>query len=304
MASSLSEELAVNSLSKRQDGKVFLGANDRNVMSFSGADFIFLLHVPVSPQNAYTNFYVEEIEDEIIELEYQLLVIDSNNIRNGLPVTTSDHSIRKLINELKAIQEKLKANQANVIPIRLDTLQTVSFQFHVDKQPVRALGHSYPKAYTRGANLIAGSMIFTVIREHPLIKVIDMLNSGKEFSSLISAIPTIPNINPGADMFPTSATANHLPPLHLTILGVNEAGNAVNATIFGLEFLNDGMVLSIQDMLTENTLNFVAQDIDIMRSLDTRGILKIPAISRAVTVSSFLTGPVAAARRARRGLPF
>ena len=69
-------------------------------------------------------------------------------------------------------------------------------------------------------------------------------------------------------------------------------------------FINDGLVLSIQDILTESTLSFVAQDYDIMRTLDTRGPEAIPAMSRAVTASTLLTGPVSAARRARRGLPF
>jgi hypothetical protein len=287
----------------------------RNTMSYSGADFTTLIHVPVA--NALNGWQVaiDEIQDEIWELENILLkmkvqrdrLLSRANTPSGLRMIQSIEkralSTEERIKSLERIQEDLRKRKGNIIPRKLDTLQTLSVQVHVDKQPVRALGHSYPKGYTRGAKLVAGSMIFTVIKEHPLIKVIDTVNSGREFQSIL---PNFPDKAPhnGYDMFPTSATSDHLPPMHMTILGVNEAGNAVNLNLYGVEFINDGTVLSIQDLITETTISFVAQDIDIMRTLDTRGVLNIPAISRAVTVSSFLTSPVAAARRARRGLPF
>lgn len=296
-----------------EDGRVFLGQSTQNIMSYSGADFTTLIYIPIASGYNAHQVTIDEIEDEILELEYikqnyqtslnNLYALNNTNQRSINDLSNRINSIESNIQELRRIQNKLRDNKSKLVPVKLDSLQTLSVQMHVDKQPVRALGHSYPKGYTVGSTLVAGSMIFTIIREHPLVKIIDRLNAGNEFTSIL---PNLADKTPakGYDMFPTSATAAHLPPLHISILGVNEAGNAVNMTLFGVEFLNDGTVLSIQDLITENTINFVAQDIDLFRTLDTRGVLKLPAISRAVTVSSFLTGPVAAARRARRGLPF
>lgn len=281
-------------------------------MSYSGADFTTLIHIPVAAAHNKHQIAVDEIEDEILELSNilrqlrihrdRLISNSTTNLRLLQDIDNRATQLNKQIANLKKAQADIKTSKGNIIPLRLDSLQTLSVQIHVDKQPVRALGHSYPKGYCRGAKLVAGSMIFTVIREHPLIKVIDMFNAGREFMSVLPQFKD--GDNTGYDMFPTSATIDHLPPMHVTVLGVNEAGNAVNMNLYGVEFINDGLVLSIQDMITESTINFVAQDMDIMRTLDTRGPLNIPAISRAVSVSSLLTGPVAAARRARRGLPF
>lgn len=276
--------------------------------SYSGADFTFLLYLPVKSDANQYQVGIDELEDEIIELEaridllslqLQTVAVTQSSLRSSL--TKRITSLQTTISKLKGLQGKIRESKANIIPVRLDTLQTLSMQMHVDKQPVRALGHSYPKGYTRGATLVAGSMIFTVLKEHPLARVMDMVNAGREHMSKLSSYK--PGRN-SYDLFPTSATPAQLPPMHMTILGVNEAGNAVTSSIYGLEFINDGVVFSINDNQTEISINFVAQDVDLLRTLDTRGALQIPAFSRAVTASSFLTTDAARLRRARRGSPF
>jgi len=62
--------------------------------------------------------------------------------------------------------------------------------------------------------------------------------------------------------------------------------------------------MSIQDILTESTLSFVATDIDIMRSLNTRGAVNIAAIDRVKTVSSFVKVNKIIERRISRNSPF
>lgn len=281
-------------------------------MAYSGADFRVLIHVPVNPLYNPQRAAIDEIDDERTELAYQINNLEAlearyrqaNDVARANDVAGRIRSLQNVIQGLNNISENIRKSKANVIPRTLTELQTISIQTHTDKQPVRSLGHSYPKGYTSGAKLVAGSMIFTIIKEHPLVRVIDTVNAGRNYDPLISDQIFKDPKQTSYDGFSTSATVDHLPPMNITIIGVNENGNAVNMNLYGVQFINDGIVLSIQDMLTEDTVSFVAQDIDIMRTLDTRGVLNIPAMSRAVTVSSFLTGPVAAARKARRGLPF
>jgi len=268
---------------------------------------------------------VQELMDEILEAQARLdrlLGIQStpatmsgiaSQISSlGSTLVNKQDEIRQLqrhIEYLKRLKERAEKDQTNLKPVILDSLQTMSIQVHRDKQPVRALGHAYPKGFTQGGRLIAGSMIFTLFREHPLARLIDTINLQgiQELRQGLGGFHQAKFANVARSSFeliPSSGLADQLPPLHVTATAVNEAGNAATMTIYGLRFLNDGMVMSIQDMLTENTLSFVAQDIDIMRTLDTRGVDNIPALDRQVTVSSFMTSPAALARRQRRGLPF
>jgi hypothetical protein len=50
----------------------------------------------------------------------------------------------------------------------LGELQTLSFSVHRDKAPVRALGHTYVKGYTRGPLTIGGSLVFTLFNSSVL----------------------------------------------------------------------------------------------------------------------------------------
>ena len=61
-----------------------------------------------------------------------------------------------------------------------------------------------------------------------------------------------------------SLLPDQLPPLDLSIVFVNEYGSQSKMAIYGVEFVNDGVTYSIEDLLTEQVINFMARDIDIM----------------------------------------
>ena len=54
--------------------------------------------------------------------------------------------------------------------------------------------------------------------------------------------------------------ADQLPPFNLSLLFTNELGFASYQRILGVDFVDDGVVNSIQDMFTERTLVFLAED--------------------------------------------
>lgn len=277
--------------------------------SFSGADYRVNIYIPLD-QYGDTNLLIQRLKEELAELKNQKSVIEKNTSNAALSALgksvtfgspsfgTADIPLQELQN-INAQIEKVdglirKAKQAknkSASPVQLKNLQTLSYQIHTDKQPVRAVGHKFPKSYSAGQSLIAGSMIFTIEDQHPLIDLIDTYNTSLR-------------INSNASVKRSSAIADQLPPFNATILAVNELGSAAITYIKGIQFINDGNVMSIQDILTESTLSFVATDIDIMRSLNTRGAVNIAAIDRVKTVSSFVKVNKIIERRISRNSPF
>jgi len=145
----------------------------------------------------------------------------------------------------------------------LASLQTLSVQTHREKFGVRALGRSYVKGYTRGPRTIAGSMIFTVFNEHAL-------------GRLIRAIGNPAFVGESKlDTNTSSLIPDQLPPIDISIIFANEYGSVSRMSIYGVEFVNDGHTISIEDLMTEEVMNFVARDIDIMTSVGRRKLSQL-----------------------------
>lgn len=125
--------------------------------------------------------------------------------------------------------------------------QTISYSVHNEKMPVRVLGDMNMKSVVFGNRTIAGSMIFTVFDEHWSNELID------EYKSRI------------AKHYPTMLD-DELPPINVTISMVNEYGDRSRLAIYGVTFVNEGQVMSINDTYTENTFQFYAKDIDYLTS--------------------------------------
>lgn len=156
--------------------------------------------------------------------------------------TAQESQEKELEEQITELKKHTKNNKGAFL--ELGTLQTISVQSHREKFGVRALGHSYVKAYTRGPRTIAGSMIFTIFHEHAFAKLMRAMVAAEKNRELSSLIP------------------DQLPPLDLTILFANEYGQTSEFRIYGLEILNDGVTYSIEDLLSENVIQFVARDVD------------------------------------------
>lgn len=126
----------------------------------------------------------------------------------------------------------------------LGELQTVSYSIHMDRQPVRAIGTINVKDYVMGPRTIAGSLVFAVFNKHFANKIMkdigDSTNSGYAF--LIDEIP----------------------PFDIVISAANEYGLRSRMVIYGVRLVNEGQVMSINDVYTENTYQFVATDLEYL----------------------------------------
>lgn len=162
-----------------------------------------------------------------------------------------------------SIEQLLAEGGAGQQTVVLATLQTITLQTHREKFAVRALGHSYVKGYCRGPRTIAGSMIFTVFNEHALSELQRAMGDRKEFRD--------PNLS--------TYLPDQLPPIDLTLVFANEYGNLSELRMYGVEFVNDGITFSIEDLLSENVINFVARDCDVLTD---KGKVKLSRLQRGI----------------------
>lgn len=126
---------------------------------------------------------------------------------------------------------------------------TISASVHREKLPVRVLGHTYPKNFTYGSRTIAGHLIFCTFDEHPLAPLFNFFNKRTSTQHRYS-----------------SPLSDDLPPIDLILLFNNESGSSSVMRIYGVEFQDDGYVVSINDIYSETSMQWVARDIDPMIS--------------------------------------
>ncbi len=153
-----------------------------------------------------------------------------------------------LLKKQEEIREK--SNLIMGSQVELGTVQTISCQSHRPKAAVRAIGSTYARGYTRGPRTIAGSMIFTVLNKQSL-------------HHLCKAMGTMYG-NQLNDLNPSVILPDQLPPIDLTFIMANEYGSVSRMALYGVEFLNSGYTFSVEDLLLEEVVQFIARDIDPM----------------------------------------
>lgn len=131
----------------------------------------------------------------------------------------------------------------------LPSLATISLSIHEAKSPVRRLGHRNVSGYTEAIRTIAGSLVLTIVEDHPLKMLIEKnneLNSGY-------------SLDKGTYRLSSAVT---LDPINILLKYKTEIDvNGGNSTrINRVRFLNEGVVTSVNDMVTEMVCQFVAED--------------------------------------------
>ena len=150
----------------------------------------------------------------------------------------------------------------------LGEIQTISYSIHMERRPVRSIGNVNAKDYVMGPRTIAGSLVFAVFNKHFAEDIIKDHNN-----------------------FFTEGTAylvDELPPFNIVISMANEYGIRSKMVIYGVRLLNEGQVMSVNDVYTENTYQFVATDIEYLNDEVTyasrskyNGLIKIKDILSA-----------------------
>jgi len=136
----------------------------------------------------------------------------------------------------------------------LGNIHTLSYSIHREKGFVRTLTRMYPKGVVRGPATIAGSLIFSVFDRHVLY---DLL-SEYEYEPSVDQNPE----TDGSNM--RSPLSVQIPPFDISIAFTNEYGYLSFLKIYGVEIVDEGQTMSVDDIVTENMMQFTARDIDPM----------------------------------------
>lgn len=181
-------------------------------------------------------------------------------------------------------------------PVHLSSLATISVSIHDAKAPVRRLGHVGVSGFTKAIRTIAGTMVFLIIEDHPLRSLIakdpsniDLnyyyysLDQEKGRGSLIGKTDT--------SFFGTSKLSSLISKFNLMLKYQTEVykekennfGGA-SMIIKGIEITGESIVTSVNDMVTEVVIQFVAEDVVMFRASKTdieETIKELPSMQKA-----------------------
>ena len=128
----------------------------------------------------------------------------------------------------------------NAPPIVFGELSTISYSFYRDKFPVRAVGFTRAKGYTRGARTVAGSLIFKLIDYSAINKFVNVLYD---------------------DVNNLSVMPDELPPFSVDITFANEYGENTKQSIISIEIVEGNQIITTDQLTISEQYSFVAQDV-------------------------------------------
>jgi hypothetical protein len=164
---------------------------------------------------------------------------------------------------------------ASILGIPIGSLLSVSYSIQREKAGIYTCGSPDPRSISRGKRGIAGSLIFQIFDRDALYQVMYSNPGDFKFYTRTSNIQTVsvaggpdPNnwindwkqVELGYDQY-TPFYADQIPPFDITLSFLNEIGNLARLDIFGVEILNEGMGISVEDMAIEQAMTFIARSI-------------------------------------------
>jgi hypothetical protein len=174
-------------------------------------------------------------------------------------------------------------------------LQAISWSVTREKAPIYTMGSADPRSFSRGKRGIAGTLIFIMFDRAPLVGTLGMFaneDPGLYFLSdkdeVRPANATLPTAGSLAETLTTAGTglgglgsvndqtpltssilddkvgslawyADQIPPFDVTLAAANEYGVMSVMRIFGVEIMNEGCGVSIDDIVTEQQHTYVAR---------------------------------------------
>jgi len=159
----------------------------------------------------------------------------------------------KSLNKKHASLSEKIAEMGKLSSFSLGSIHTISYSSFREKMAVRSLGRTQAKAYTRGARTIAGTMVFNVFQEHEFLKLLGAELSSGELSD-----------NP---IHPKAVMLDQIYPFNLLLIFANEYGAYSSLHLLNIDIQSEGQQMSVDSVLTHNTMNFYATDMIPMTSM-------------------------------------
>lgn len=242
--------------------------------SYSGADCDAFAFFPGS--EALSAVLSEHIREKEVKRSNQIKFegnIQQPKLNQSYVATL--HGETPFINQTKQIEtrESLKTatptSQAFFSPIHLTQMATISVSIHEAKSPVRRIGERGVSGYTRGIRTIAGTIVFLIIEDHPL-RMLAAKDPANIYNNLIGWSRDLQTKGIGSgygEIRFDNKISTLISPMNIMLRyqtevarnGTADAGASM--MLEGVEFVNEGIVTSVNDMVTEVVCQFVAQDI-------------------------------------------
>lgn len=185
----------------------------------------------------------------------------------------------------------IKAVFANQV---IAEIQAISYSITREKAPLYTMGSADPRSFSRGKRGIAGTLIFIVFDRHALLGAFGMFQPNETqrlvFLSDKDDVRPDPLINAsdltvaqlttasaaevgaivqgqesaltsvGSDQEVTAPWfSDQIPPFDITLAAANEYGSLAVMRIYGVEILNEGYGVSIDDIVSEQQMTYVAR---------------------------------------------
>lgn len=189
-------------------------------------------------------------------------------------------------------------------------MQAVSYSVTREKAPIYTMGSANVRAFSRNKRGIAGTIIWVNFDRHALLNLIYTMGgtfvanvddvrpqflsdanvyasqtavfqnslvrpSGIDAGATIDQLDTPLSSVSGKNVLAKAQYSDQILPFDITLAGTNEQGAAMAMKIFGVEILNEGTGISIDDSVAEFNATFVALNVEpwtIVQSAFTTGL--------------------------------
>jgi len=162
----------------------------------------------------------------------------------------------------------------------LGTLQAISYAIQREKAPIYVMGRVDPLSFSRGKRGIAGTLITLMLDEHilkstPFRDLFFLADKDEIYPNVtdlnVPSTADLDTLEPGGLTAGSSLSDNftvteawyvdQIPPFDTVIVAANEYGQSATMRIYGIEILNEGSGFSIDDIVIENQMTYVARTV-------------------------------------------
>ena len=157
-------------------------------------------------------------------------------------------------------------------------IQGISYTVSREVAPVYTMGRADPRSFTKGKRGIAGTLVFSLFDRHALLEGLaersifwaDAEEVTAQNQRLSAGNTSIRPAGAGSFLDPnrvgiavpaTPWYEDQIPPFSIVLTAHNESGAQMRMEIRGVQIMNQGQGMSIDDMTLDQQMTFVATDI-------------------------------------------
>lgn len=176
----------------------------------------------------------------------------------------SDEKAKEAWKKKEAVLNKAKE------PVLLTSMATISLSIHEAKSPVRRLGERGISGVSRSLRTIAGSIVFLVLKDHPL-RELAIKDPANFYPELIGYSRDLNYRGVGGisgfdvkDNKMVNKISSLISPFNIVLnysTEVNVKDEIASLMIEGVEIVTEGIVTSVNDMVSEVVVQFIAQNV-------------------------------------------